>query len=222
MKSLIIAIDGFSSCGKSTFAKMIAKKLNYTYLDTGAMYRALTLFALKNNLSTETIIHHLDEIKINFSVDENGAVQTLLNDEPVEKEIRSLEVSNSVSIFSAVKEVRQKLVSLQQNLGKKGSVVLDGRDIGTTVFPNADIKIFMTASVEIRAQRRFNELKQKGIDASFEEISENIKQRDFLDINRQESPLRQAPDALHLDNGNLSFDDQMHWFEGILKERFPA
>lgn len=222
MKSLIIAIDGFSSCGKSTFAKMIAKKLNYTYLDTGAMYRALTLFALKNNLSTETIIHHLDEIKIDFSVDGNGAVQTLLNDKPVEKEIRSLEVSNSVSIFSAVKEVRQKLVSLQQNLGKKGSVVLDGRDIGTTVFPNADIKIFMTASVEIRAQRRFNELKQKGINASFDEISENIKQRDFLDINRQESPLRQAPDALLLDNGNLSFDDQMHWFEGILKERFPA
>ena len=225
MQPLIIAIDGFSSCGKSTFAKAIAKKMNYAYIDTGAMYRAVTLFAIQRglaggeNIDVQTLIGSLDEISITFRYNpETGQNETCLNGQCVEQEIRGLAVSEKVSDVSAIREVRHKLVALQQEMGKNRSVVMDGRDIGTNVFPQADIKIFMTARPEVRTKRRFDELTQKGMPASWSEIAQNIAKRDHIDQTREESPLKQAHDAIVLDNSDMTPDQQMVWFEGLLKE----
>ena len=223
-KKLIIAIDGYSSCGKSTFAKAIAQKLNYIYIDTGAMYRAVTLFTLRERLITNEIVNEnflkdrLDKIIVKFKKNEiTGKNEMFLNNENVEQEIRRMEVSNSVSQISQLKFVREKMVDLQRQMGKSSGVVLDGRDIGTVVFPKADIKIFMTANPDIRAQRRFDELKAKGEKISFDEIKINLMKRDEIDTTRAESPLRKADDAIVLDNSNLSPDEQISWFESLLK-----
>ncbi len=223
LKKLVIAVDGFSSCGKSTFAKAIAKKLQYIYIDSGAMYRAATLFCLNNNLiqgeelQKEKLVAVLPEIKISFNR-VNGVNETWLNGENVENEIRGIRVSNHVSAVSQVKEVRQKLVALQQEMGKAGGIVMDGRDIGTAVFPDADIKLFMTASPEVRAQRRYLELKEKGTEVPFDEIKANIEKRDHLDQTREESPLRKADDAVLLDNSNMTPEEQMAWFTNLLRK----
>jgi cytidylate kinase len=224
MRPLIIAIDGFSSCGKSTFAKAIAQKLGYAYIDTGAMYRAVTLFALQNGMintgviDLPALISHLDDIHITFhrnqKTDQN---ETFLNGMCVERDIRTIAVSDAVSEISAIKEVRHKLVSLQQAMGKDKAIVMDGRDIGTGVFPDADIKIFMTASPEVRTQRRYDELVQKGMPASWDEINQNLAKRDHIDQTREESPLHQAPGAFVLDNSNMTPDEQMVWFDELLK-----
>ena len=224
MKKIIIAIDGFSSCGKSTFAKAIAQKFDYAYIDTGAMYRAVTLFALQNGIihndiiDVPALISRLDEINITLRRNvEKGENETFLNDVCVEREIRTIAVSDLVSPISAIKEVRHKLVSLQRAMGKSKSVVLDGRDIGTNVFPDADIKIFMTADPEVRAKRRYDELQQKGMYASWEEIVQNIAKRDLIDHTREENPLRKAPDAVILDNSDMTPEEQMIWFGNLLK-----
>jgi len=222
MPPLIIAIDGFSSCGKSTFAKAIAQKLGYAYIDTGAMYRAVTLFALQNGLIHNDLIdipalnNQLDDIHITFRRNrETGENETFLNGECVECDIRTIAVSEMVSEIAALKEVRLQLVSLQQAMGKDKAVVMDGRDIGTNVFPDADIKIFMTASPEVRTQRRYDELVQKGMPSSWDEISQNLAKRDHIDQTREESPLRQADDAIVLENSSMTPDEQMIWFEKI-------
>lgn len=224
-KKLVIAVDGFSSCGKSTFAKAIAKELQYVYIDSGAMYRAATLYCLQkklfsgDNLKKEALIASLPEIKISFNYNpSNGANETWLNGVNVESEIRGIEVSNHVSAVSQVKEVRQKLVALQQEMGKTGGIVMDGRDIGTAVFPNADIKLFMTASPEVRAQRRYLELKEKGTEVPLAEIKANIEKRDHLDQTREESPLKMASDAILLDNSSMTPDEQMLWFTNLLEK----
>jgi cytidylate kinase len=221
-KQLIIAVDGCSSCGKSTFAKAIAEKLGYVYIDTGAMYRAVALYALqnklveKNEINTPALIAGLDAIHIGFR--RNKATQqneVLLNGQPMEDKIRTIEVSEKVSEVSAIKEVRRKLVSLQQEMGKSKAIVMDGRDIGTVVFPNADIKIFMTARMDVRVQRRYDELLRKGIPASRDEIGQNIAKRDYIDQHRAEDPLKQADDAIVLDNSDITLEQQMAWFEAL-------
>ncbi len=219
IQSLIIAIDGHSSCGKSTVARDLARELKITYIDTGAMYRAVTLYALQNNLINETgevdekgLKKALDKIDIRFVPNsKTGISDTYLNGENVENEIRRLEVSNNVSKISTIREVRKKLVDLQQKMGKKGGVVLDGRDIGTVVFPDADLKIFMTASADIRAKRRFDEMTAKGDNPSFEEILKNVRERDEMDTNRIESPLKKADDAWLLDNSHMTREEQLKW-----------
>ncbi len=228
--SAIIAIDGHSSCGKSTVARDLARKLGIAYIDTGAMYRAVTLFALQNQLvrdgeiDEEGLQKALDQIDIRFRPNpDTGSNDTYLNGQNVESEIRRLDVSNHVSQISSLGFVRKKLVELQQQMGEKGGVVLDGRDIGTVVFPNADLKIFMTASPEIRAQRRYDEMKQKGENPSFDEILKNVEQRDHIDSTRKESPLKKAPDAVVLDNSELKREEQLEWLmerlhQGLLKE----
>ncbi|WP_291858368.1 (d)CMP kinase [Marinilabilia sp.] len=222
---LIIAIDGHSSCGKSTVSKDLARLLKIAYIDTGAMYRAVTLYALQNNLIADGKIDEeglkasLDEIDIRFRTNLNkGTNDTWLNGKKVEEEIRNLEVSNNVSQVSALGFIRKRLVELQQLMGEKGGVVLDGRDIGTVVFPNADLKIFMTAEPEIRAQRRFNEMKAKGQNPSFKEVLKNVKDRDQMDSTRKESPLKQAADAVVLDNSHLSQKEQLDWILDELTE----
>ncbi|HNX79835.1 MAG TPA: (d)CMP kinase [Prolixibacteraceae bacterium] len=217
-KLLIIAIDGFSSCGKSTLARMLARTLGYIYIDSGAMYRAITLFALRNNLivngipDKEAILKELAGISISFGYDhENETNITRLNGENVEEEIRRPEVSAYVSPVSAIREIREAMVLIQRKLGEKGGIVMDGRDIGTVVFPHADLKIFMTADPEIRAQRRYLELSLKGIAVSMDDIRNNIAQRDYMDQNREISPLRKAPDAIILDNSNLNIQEQLDW-----------
>ena len=224
MRPLIIAIDGFSSCGKSTFAKAIARKLAYAYIDTGAMYRAVTLFARQNGLIQNGMVDIpalnscLDEIHITFHRNrETGENETFLNGTCVERDLRTIAVSDFVSEIAAIKEVRQKLVALQQEMGKDKAIVMDGRDIGTNVFPDADVKIFMTASPEVRTQRRYDELVQKGIAASWSDICQNLAKRDQIDQTRKESPLRQAEDAIVLDNSNMTPDEQMIWFENLPK-----
>jgi len=226
MRPLIIAIDGFSSCGKSTFARAIAQKMSYAYIDTGAMYRAVTLFALQNGIITggvidiPALVNRLDDIHITFR--RNGGTgqnETFLNDVCVERDIRTIAVSEAVSEISAIREVRQKLVSLQQAMGKDKAIVMDGRDIGTNVFPDADVKIFMTATPEIRTQRRYDELIQKGMPASWDEIAQNLAKRDHIDQTREESPLRQAHDAIVLDNSNMTPDEQMLWFEKFINQK---
>lgn len=216
--SLIIAIDGHSSCGKSTVAKDLARLLKIAYIDTGAMYRAVTLYALRNHLiangkiDEEGLRSSLDDIDIRFRTNlSKGTNDTWLNGENVEEEIRDLEVSNNVSPISTLGFVRKRLVELQQMMGDKGGVVLDGRDIGTVVFPNADLKIFMTAAPEIRAQRRFDEMKAKGQNPAFEEVLKNVIDRDLMDSTRKESPLKQAEDAMVLDNSHLSPKEQLDW-----------
>ena len=219
MKKITIAIDGHSSCGKSTMAKDLAKKIGYVYVDTGAMYRAVTLFALRNNLLEEDgavkvdeLEKRMDEIKISFKFNtETQRPDTYLNGELVEKEIRGMEVSNHVSPIAAIGFVREAMVAQQQRMGKKGGIVMDGRDIGTVVFPNAELKVFVTATAEVRAQRRYDELKGKGQEADYEEILKNVQERDYIDSHREVSPLRQAEDALLLDNSNMTIPEQNEW-----------
>lgn len=224
MKKIIVAIDGHSSCGKSTMAKDLAREVGYIYVDTGAMYRAVTLFAMRNNMfdaegniNTERLEQLLPEVKISFKLDpETSRPMACLNGEVVEQEIRSLEVSQHVSPIAALPFVRAKLVEQQQAMGKEKGIVMDGRDIGTVVFPDAELKIFVTASAEIRAQRRFKELEAKGMPADFDDILKNVEERDYIDSHRATSPLRQADDALVLDNSHLTIEEQKKW----LMEKF--
>ena len=217
-KKIVIAIDGHSSSGKSTMAKDLAKAIGYTYIDTGAMYRAVTLYALRHQLFAGDQIDEaalqaaLPALEIAFRMNaESGRPDTYLNGENVEKEIRGMEVANHVSPVAALGFVRKALVAKQQAMGKEKGIVMDGRDIGTVVFPEAELKLFVTASPEVRAQRRVDELKAKGMPASYEEVLANVKQRDFLDSTRAESPLRQAPDAVVLDNSHMSLAEQKQW-----------
>jgi cytidylate kinase len=224
---LIIAIDGHSSCGKSSFAKNIAKELGYLYIDSGAMYRAVTLYVIRKGLvhggkiDTSKLGHYLSSIEIDFRYNPHAFIyETFLNGENIEAFIRTMEVSQNVSEVSAIKAVRTHLVALQRKIGEKKGIVMDGRDIGTVVFPKADIKIFMTASLEIRAERRFNELQEKGILATIDEVKENLAQRDYVDQNRAESPLRKADDAIVLDNSNTTPVQQMEWFRKIVEKKY--
>ncbi len=226
-QNIIIAIDGFSSCGKSTLAKDVAGKLGYTYIDSGAMYRAVTLLAIKNNLidgiriNEEQLYELLKNICIEFRFNQKFKKQeTYLNNENVEQEIRDIEVSDHVSLISKIKLVREKMVDLQRELGKSKRIVMDGRDIGTVVFPDAEIKIFMTASEQVRAKRRYNELKAKNKDIHINDIITNIQTRDMLDQTREESPLRKANDAIVLDNSKLNPDEQLEWILNVIKEKF--
>ena len=219
-----IAIDGLSSCGKSSFAKAIAGRLGYGYVDSGAMYRSVTLYALQQGwinaggINTDALLSGLPGIGISFVWNrQKNSSDTFLNGECVEDKIRSLEVSSFVSNISAIPEVRYSMVRLQQTMGEKKNIVMDGRDIGTVVFPNADVKIFMIASPEVRAKRRWLELKENGQEVSMEEIIENIKTRDYLDQTRKESPLIKADDAITLDNSYMTPEDQMQWFLDIFK-----
>lgn len=219
MKKITIAIDGFSSCGKSTMAKDLARELGYVYVDTGAMYRCVTLYALRHGLfRTDGTINlpqleaEIPNINISFKLNkETGRPDTYLNNENVESEIRTMEVSSRVSPIAAVPFVRAALVAQQQKMGEDKGIVMDGRDVGTVVFPNAELKIFVTASAEVRAQRRYDELKAKGMEADFEEILENIKQRDYIDSHREVSPMRKADDAIELDNSHISIAEQKQW-----------
>ncbi|MCT4614313.1 MAG: (d)CMP kinase [Marinifilaceae bacterium] len=222
-KKIVIAIDGHSSCGKSTVAKQLSKSLAYSYIDTGAMYRAATLYAIRNGLFKEDkldenlLISKLDEIKIDFKYDTEGKQLTILNGEIVEDEIRTMFVSDKVSHVAKLKELRAKLVDIQRELSLKGGVIMDGRDIGSVVLPNADLKIFMTTSPEIRAKRRYNELSEKGENVDFDSVLENIKKRDYLDENREESPLIKAKDAIVLDNGNMTKEEQLEFLMSKIK-----
>ena len=219
MKKIIIALDGHSSCGKSTFAKAIAAHLGYIFIDTGAMYRAVTLYALENGaipsgvVDEERVVAMLGDINIDFRFNpERGASDIYVNGDLVEGKIRTIEVSNCVSPVSAIGAVREKLVAMQQEMGRKKGVVMDGRDIGTVVFPNAELKIFMTADPKVRAERRYAELTAKGDNVSFEEILENVVSRDKADMSRAISPLQQAEDAIVLDNSYMTIPEQMEWF----------
>ncbi|MCI1681820.1 MAG: (d)CMP kinase [Bacteroides sp.] len=218
MKKIIIAIDGFSSCGKSTMAKDLAREIGYIYIDSGAMYRAVTLYSLENGIfkdkeiDTKRLQKEIKEIHISFLINqETGCPETYLNGNNVENKIRSMEVSSHVSPISTLDFVRKAMVAQQQAMGKAKGIVMDGRDIGTTVFPNAELKIFVTASPEIRAQRRYEELHTKGQKVSYDEILENVKQRDDIDQRRSISPLVQAEDALLLDNSHMTISQQKEW-----------
>ena len=219
-KRIIIAIDGHSSCGKSTFAKAIAARLGYIFIDTGAMYRAVTLYALEHGaiescIANEKMIEAmLEDININFRFNpERGASDIYVNGDMVEGKIRTIEVSNCVSAVSSIGAVRSKLVAMQQAMGRDGGVVMDGRDIGTVVFPDAELKIYMTADPMVRAERRYKELTAKGDNVSLEEIYENVVSRDHADMTRAISPLRKADDAIVLDNSHMSVEEQMAWFD---------
>jgi CMP/dCMP kinase len=225
-KRLIIAIDGYSSCGKSTFAKSIAKMLNYIYIDSGAMYRAVTLYCLRKNftgdwgINVDGVISGLEDIAIDFVYNPDiQEYETFLNSENVENEIRSMRVTAHVSKVSQIYEVRARMVELQREIGSFKGIVMDGRDIGSVVFPDADLKIFMTASIDIRAKRRFDELRQKGIEAEYEEIKRNIIARDIADENRDISPLLRADDAIILDNSRMTLGEQMVWVEQIIEKK---
>lgn len=217
MKKIIIAMDGHSSCGKSTMAKALAKKIGYTYIDTGAMYRAVTLYALRrgfingDTIDQESLRRELPGIEISFGHDADGMQYTILNGENVERQIRGMEVSGKVSPISAIPFVREEMVRQQRIMGSKGAVIMDGRDIGTTVFPNAELKIFVTASDEIRARRRFDELNMKGENPVYEEVLKNVRERDYIDSHRAVSPLRQADDAIVLDNSDMTLEQQDEW-----------
>lgn len=219
MKKIIIAIDGFSSCGKSTMAKDLAKEIGYIYIDSGAMYRAVTLYCIEQDLfnadgsiKTEELRNRMEQIHISFTLDPQiGRPRTQLNGRDVEDRIRSMEVSSHVSPVATLDFVRKALVRQQQEMGCKKGIVMDGRDIGTAVFPDAELKIFVTASAQIRAQRRYDELKAKGQEASFEEILKNVEERDRIDQNRKVSPLRKADDAILLDNSNMTIQEQKEW-----------
>ncbi len=223
---LVIAIDGYSSCGKSTVAKDLAKLLNIIFIDSGAMYRCVTLYALQNEIikggaiNQDLLQEALDQISISFKFDaETKMNDTYLNGKLVENDIRSLEVSNHVSMISALGFVRKKMVELQQKMGETDSIVMDGRDIGTVVFPSADLKLFMTASPEIRAERRFKEYQAKNEAITFDEVLENVKKRDHIDETRDESPLKKADDAIVLDNSHLNKDEQLQFILNELKSR---
>ena len=224
MKKITIAIDGFSSCGKSTMAKDLARRIGYIYVDTGAMYRAVTLFALQGGLFRpdgsillDELQERMADIHISFRLNpETGRPDTYLNGTCVEHEIRSLEVSNHVSPIAAVPFVREALVAQQQQMGRGGGIVMDGRDIGTTVFPDAELKIFVTASAQVRAERRYKELIEKGMPADLQDILHNVEERDYIDSHREVSPLRKADDALELDNSYMTIPEQNAW----LMERY--
>lgn len=219
MEKIIIAVDGFSSCGKSTMAKMLAKELKYIYIDSGAMYRAVTLYSIQHGffkndtLDEQALKDSLDDIKIDFKLNSQaGQPDTYLNGVNVEKEIRQMEVSDKVSTVSTLKSVREKMVYLQQEMSKSKGVVMDGRDIGTVVFPDAELKVFVTATPQIRAERRLLELRTKGDNTTtFEEVLDNINKRDYIDQHRAESPLKQADDAFVLDNTHMTKEEQMQW-----------
>lgn len=225
MKKITIAIDGHSSCGKSTMAKELARQLGYVYVDTGAMYRTVTLFAMRHNLfladgevDTDALRKCMPEIEVSFRFnEETGRPDAYLNGECVEKVIRSIEVSNHVSKVAAIPFVREAMVDQQRRMGAEKGIVMDGRDIGTTVFPDAELKIFVTASFKVRAQRRYDELKEKGMPADFDEIQKNVEERDYIDSHREVSPLRQAPDALLLDNSEMTIPEQNTWLMDKVK-----
>jgi len=217
-KLITIAIDGHSSCGKSTMAKALARRIGYAYIDTGAMYRAVTLYCLEHDMikgdevNKPRLRRHMPKIEITFQVNADGKSETYLNGRNVEHEIRGMEVSNKVSLVSAIGFVRRAMVAQQQAMGRNKGIVMDGRDIGTVVFPDAELKVFVTASAEVRAQRRYQELQSKGdTSTTFEEVLANVVERDRIDSTRKESPLRQAPDALLLDNSHLTLDEQDQW-----------
>lgn len=217
-KKIIIAIDGYSSCGKSTMAKDLARAIGYTYIDTGAMYRAVTLYAMRHSLidgdkvDADALAARMDDIRVTFGCDAaTGLPFTQLNGENVEHEVRSLAVSAHVSTVAALPFVRSALTRQQQEMGRAGGVVMDGRDIGTAVFPDAALKVFVTASPEVRARRRYDELKAKGMEASFEDILKNVKERDYIDSHREVAPLRQADDAVVLDNSHMTIPEQKEW-----------
>lgn len=223
MKKITIAIDGYSSCGKSTVAKQLASLLSYTYIDTGAMYRAVTLYFIRNQFAefdnAEKVKACIEPLVIDFRNNGKSSHNTIhLNGEDVEKEIREMQVSQMVSRVSAIPEVRKKLVTLQQKMGAGKGVVLDGRDIGTVVFPDAELKIFMTAEPNIRAERRLAEMKEKGIQVSFDEILKNIEQRDYLDTNREDGPLRRADNAIVLDNTKMNKEEQLQYLVGLVNQ----
>lgn len=219
MKKITIAIDGFSSCGKSTMAKDLAERIGYVYIDTGAMYRSVTLFAIRNRLfnsdgsvKANELENHMIDLQISFRLnEETGRPDTYLNGELVETEIRGMEVSNHVSAIAALPFVRTAMVAQQQQMGRDKGVVMDGRDIGTTVFPDAELKIFVTASAEVRARRRYDEMRGKGQPADYDEILKNVQQRDYIDTHREVSPLRKADDAIELDNSSMTIEQQNAW-----------
>lgn len=224
-KKIIIAIDGHSSSGKSTMAKDLAREIGYIYIDTGAMYRAVTLYCLRkgyiqgDKIQEEALKADLDQMDISFRYNtETGRPDTYLNGEKVEKEIRSMEVADKVSLIAALGFVRRAMVAKQQEMGKAKGIVMDGRDIGTVVFPDAELKVFVTASPEVRARRRLEELQAKGEQTTYEEVLANVKKRDYIDSTREESPLRQAPDALVLDNSEMTIPEQKKW----LRDQFEA
>lgn len=226
-KKITIAIDGFSSCGKSTMAKDLAKEIGYIYVDTGAMYRSVTLYALQhgmfgadNSIDTAALEKAMPQIKISFKLNAGtGRPDTYLNEQLVEKDIRTMEVSSQVSPIAALPFVRKALVEQQQAMGKEKGIVMDGRDIGTVVFPDAELKVFVTASAEVRAQRRFDELKAKGMPADLQDILKNVQERDYIDSHREVSPLRKADDAVELDNSNMTIAEQKQWLRNIFEER---
>lgn len=223
-KKIIVAIDGYSSSGKSTMARTLAKRTGYVYVDSGAMYRAVTLYAIRHDMVTPdkqikagALVDALPEIKISFrKADDDGMQHTLLNGEDVESQIRDMQVSSLVSPVAVIPEVRERLVALQQEFGKEKGIVMDGRDIGTTVFPDAELKIFVCASAEERARRRLKEMMEKGGNVTYDEVYKNVVDRDHIDTTREVSPLRKAADAIELDNGNMTREEQMDW----LLERF--
>ena len=220
---LTIAIDGFSACGKSTLAKDLAKKLDYIFVDSGAMYRGVAFYCLENNLFNgnepliEKIIENLNNIQLEFKTINQQSL-LFLNDRNVSIEIRENAVANVVSKIATIKEVRQKLVSEQQKMGDKGGIIMDGRDIASVVFPNAELKLFVTADTKIRTQRRLDELKSKGIESSFDEVAKNLEERDYMDSHRAESPLIQVEDAIVLDNSNLNREEQVEWVLKLLEK----
>lgn len=226
-KRIIIAIDGFSSCGKSTMAKDLAREIGYIYVDTGAMYRSVTLYALRHgmfradgSIDTGALEAAIPEIRITFKLNkETGRPDTYLNGELVEKDIRTMEVSSKVSPIAALPFVRKALVEQQQMMGREKGIVMDGRDIGTAVFPDAELKVFVTASAEVRAQRRYDELKAKGMEADYASILKNVEERDYIDSHREVSPLRKADDAVELDNSHMTIAEQKQWLREKFEER---
>lgn len=227
MKPINIAIDGYSSCGKSTLAKQLAEHFSFIYIDSGAMYRAIALFALENDLydngqlDRKGLIDALDKIDVKFIKGENGTAHVALNGRDIEADIRQMRVSEKVSEIAAIAEVRKKLVKLQQEMAAEKGVVMDGRDIGTNVIPDAEVKLFMTARPEVRAQRRFDELSSKGMDATYEEVLENLRLRDEQDSTRETNPLRKAPDAIEFDNSDIGLKDQFKYVLDIIDSATP-
>lgn len=221
MKNIVVAIDGYSSCGKSTIAKELARHAGYTYVDTGAMYRAVALYLLQNNhpMDSDNLTELLQGIHITFSLQPDGSQHTILNGEDVEHLIRTLEVGNMASQISPIRQVRQYLVAQQQAMGKQKAIVMDGRDIGTVVFPDAELKLFLTASPQVRAKRRYDELKAKGENPIMEDVLADINDRDYRDSHRAESPLRQAEDAIVVDNSYMTREEQMEHIIHLFTER---
>ncbi len=227
MKKIIIAIDGYSSSGKSTMARDLARRIGYVYVDSGAMYRAVTLYAIEHGMAspekgvdTAALVNALPDIHISFTPAGNDGIQhTLLNGKDVEREIRDMQVSSLVSPVAVIPEVRHHLTALQQEYGKEKGIVMDGRDIGTTVFPAAEMKVFVNASPEERARRRVKELTEKGENVTYEDVLENIRERDHIDTTRKESPLRKAEDAVLLDNDNMTIEQQMEWLLKLYEDR---